>query len=501
MPIRHLLACLGLAAGMVTFVRGEPQELNVWPVKVTRLDTAGNTVSEAWAGPFLFSRPAAEGGRSAGFRPFYIERTDPTGRRVEVASLYPLFTYRADSESYTWSVFNLINRTGRPEGASPKLAGANHERFDIWPFYFSRNTGDPATSYRGLLPIGGTIKNFYGYERVSWILFPLYTEVGKRGATTTLAPWPIVRVTRGAEQGFAIWPLFGWRERPNAFQQRYLLWPLMWNNTIQPHEEDPPGTPATRQVGFIPFYTRETRPGYRDENFAWPFFGTTDRTLPDRYHETRYLWPFFVQGEGDNRHVNRWGPFYTHSVIKGYDKTWFAWPIWRHATWEEDGVAQKQISVLFRVYWSLEQRSLTNPSAAPATKTHLWPLFSAWNNGAGRRQFQLLSPFEVFFPRNDLMRETWTPLFALYRFNQTAPGENRSSLLWDAVTWEKHPAERRRAFHLGPLLSVESEADQKRIALGNGLVGFRRGPGSRSWRVFWLDFPSKRTSLSPAGTR
>lgn len=501
MPFRRLFVCLGLAAGTVASAWAGEAELNAWPVKVTRFDDAQNPISTNWAGPLFFTRPNAEGGKTAGFRPFYIERTDASGRTVETASLYPLFTYRADAESYTWSVFNLINRTGRPEGASPQLAKANHERFDIWPFYFSRDTGDPATSYRGLLPVAGTIKSFYGYDQVSWVLFPLYTKVEKRGATTTLTPWPIVRVTRGTEQGFAIWPLFGWRERPHTFQQRYFLWPLIWNNTIQPHEEDPAGTPATRQVGFIPFYTRETRPGYFDQNFVWPFFGTTDRTQPYRYHETRYLWPFFVQGHGDNREINRWGPFYTHSVIKGYDKTWYAWPIWRHATWEEEGVAQKQISVLFRLYWSLEQRSLTNPSAAPATKTHLWPLFSAWNNGAGRRQLQVLSPFEVFFPRNDLMRETWTPLFALYRSNQLAPGENRTSLLWDAITWEKHASEDRAEFHLGPLLSVETHAEEKRVALGNGLVGFRRDAGSRAWRVFWLDFPSKRSSLSTAGIR
>ncbi len=502
MPLRRLLVCLGLAAGSLAPARAEESnESNTWPVRVVQTDAAGRQTSTAWAGPLVFQKATPEGGHVAGLRPLYLERTDATGRRTEVSSLYPLFTYRADADSYTWSVFNLINRSGGAKDASPKTAGVYHERFDIWPLYFSRNTGDPATSYRGLLPVIGTIRNFFGYDRFSWVVFPLYTRVDKHDATTTLAPWPIIRVTRGAEHGFAIWPLFGWRERPDTFQQRYLLWPLMWNNTIQPHDDDPAGTPPTHQVGFIPFYTRETRPGYRDENYAWPFFGNTDRTTPYRYHETRYLWPFFVQAEGDQRVINRWGPFYTHSVIKGYDKTWIGWPVWRHAEWEEDGVAQKQNTVLFRVYSSLEQRSLTNPAAAPATKTHLWPLFSGWNNGAGRRQYQLPSPFEVFFPRNDIIRDTWTPLFALYRYDELAPGENRTSLLWDAITWEHRAAEGRSAFHLGPLFSVETRAGEKRLALGNGLLGLRRTAGDGAWHFFWLDFPSKRASLSTATNR
>ena len=29
---------------------------------------------------------------------------------------------------------------------------------DVWPFYFSKETGDPATTYHALLPVAGTIK-------------------------------------------------------------------------------------------------------------------------------------------------------------------------------------------------------------------------------------------------------------------------------------------------------------------------------------------------------
>ncbi len=492
-----LLACLGFAAGWVALGRAE--ERNVWPVRVEQTNATGGVTATAWAGPFAVEKSQPEGGKVAGFRPFYLQRTNAAGRRIEVSTLYPLFTYRADDDSYTWSVFNLINRSGPNPGSSPPLATVHHKRFDIWPFYFSRDTGDPATSYRGLLPIGGSIKSFFGYERISWVLFPLYTEVTTRGATTTLTPWPIVRVTRGAETGFAIWPLFGWRERPNQFQQRYLVWPLMWKNSVQPKADDPAGTPPTEQIGFIPFYTRETRPGYFDQNFVWPFFGTTNRTQPYVYRETRYLWPFFVQAKGDQRMINRWGPFYTHSVIKGYDKTWIVWPLWRQAHWAEDGVDQCQVSALFRVYWSLEQRSLANPSAAPATKTHLWPLFSGWDNGAGRRQYQVLSPFEAFFPHNDIVRQNWTPLVALYRYDQTAPGENRSSLLWDAVTWERHTNEARTAFHLGPLFSVETHADEKLIAVGNGLLSWHRTSGA--WHFLWLNFPAQRANVATTAAR
>ena len=253
----------------------------------------------------------------------------------------------------------------------------------------------------------------------------------------------------------------------------------------------------TVSQGFLPFYTRDTAPGLISENYLWPFFGYTHRTEPFRYDEQRYFWPLLVQGRGDSRRVNRWAPFYTHSNIKGYDKTWVAWPLYRHAEWADGNIAQEKNQFLYFLYLSQTQRSLSNPAAAPAHKTHLWPLFSAWDNGAGRRQVQVLSPLEVFFPSNDVIRQLYTPLFALYRYDRDAANE-RHSLLWNAVTWRRSASG--RAFHLGPLVSVESGAEQKRVAFGLGLFGWQRAPGESRTRFFLFDFhrkPANKTAATP----
>ncbi len=142
--------------------------------------------------------------------------------------------------------------------------------------------------------------------------------------------------------------------------------------------------------------------------------------------------------------------------------------------------------VLFFVYWSLTQRSATNPALAPAHKTHLWPLFSSWNNGAGLRQVQVLSPFEVFFPTNEPVRQLYTPLFALYRYDQRAPDDTRHSFLFSLVSWKSSPTE--REFHLGPLFSTRTTPGQKRIALGYGLFAWRRQPDNGRWKFTLFDF-------------
>ncbi len=503
---RHLLL-LVLTTWLVERVCGQERERHTWALGVERSDATGRVTSWTAAGPLLFSKSAPEAGTTSGFRPFWVQTTEANGDLRSGTALYPIFTYRADAATYAWSFFELIKRAGRKDGApAPQSTLENSSAFEVWPFWFSRRTDDPADSYRALFPFAGTLKRRLGFEELSWKLFPLYVENHRRGALTTSTPWPFIRTTRGAAHGFALWPLFGWQERPGVSRDEFYLWPLGYNNTQAPAAGAPAGTPPSRQFAVLPFYAREQGPGFVSENFLWPFFGYTDRTAPWRYHETRYFWPFFVQGRGDDRTVNRWGPFYTHSVIKGIEKTWIAWPFFREKRWTEQGLAQTQTQFLWRLSWSLEQRSTTNPTLAPASIQHVWPLFSTWDNGAGRRQIQALSPFEVFFPGNTKMREVWAPLLSLYRYDQRAPGHERHSLLWDLISWENHSVSPAPAAATASTTTPANTANpqlalEERLALARGLIGLRRPAGERAWRLFWLDFPSKAASVSTAATR
>ncbi len=109
---------------------------------------------------------------------------------------------------------------------------------------------------------------------------------------------------------------------------------------------------------------------------------------------------------------------------------------------------------------------------------------------------QALSPLEVFFPNNETIRQLYTPLFALYRYDQTDAATSRHSLLWSAVTWRRTATE--KEFHLGPLFSVQADTAAQCIAFGNGVLGLQRRPGERVWRLFLFDF-SRKTTNKTAG--
>ena len=478
----HRLTRPALAGLLLAFAPLRGAEENLWPFFVRH--TTDDSKAVQAVGPLFFTQ-AGPGFTQTGLRPLYLETT--AGEKVEGSLLYPFFTWRRQPDYRIFSFFQLVNTRSDATGTGPA-----DERFDVWPFWFSREDGDPATSYRAFFPFGGVIKQRFGHDRIAFTAFPLYAHTEKAGRHITHAPWPFLRFIGGdGHEGFEFWPLYGRIHRDGDYDRRFWLWPLGYKSARNLADPVP-----DVKFGVLPFYTRDTGPGYINENYAWPFFGYSDRTEPYRYHERRYLWPFLVQGRGDDRLVNRWAPFYTHSVIKGTDKTWLVWPLYRQQRWAADGVAQEKVTFLYFLWWSLDQRSLANPAAAPAHKTHLWPLFSSWDNGAGRRQVQALSPFEVFFPRNETVRRLWTPLFALYRYDRQDDATRRHALLWDAVTWRRSPSE--REFHLGPLAGYSAGPKEHRFALGHGLIGLRRRSGERVWRLFLFDFPSKPAMKDPA---
>lgn len=472
---RHLIRLVCVSA-LLSFAPARSEEANWWPFSVLHTDEATGAESREILGPLIFTRSGPP--EQHGFRPVYMQSTVDG---VTVGNfLYPFFTWRRQADYRTFSFFKLVNtRTDLTDAAHPD------HRFDVWPFYFSRETDDPALNYQALFPLAGVIKHRFARDRITFAAFPLYSHTEKGGKHVTHAPWPLLRFISGeGHHGFEFWPLYGRSASPDDYDRRFWLWPLGYHSVTSLAEPV-----SDVKLGFLPFYSRDTGPGYIRENYAWPFFGYTHRTAPYRYDERRWFWPLLVQGRGDDRLVNRWAPFYTHSVIKGTDKTWHLWPLHRRQRWEADGVAQEKTQLLFFLWWSLKQKSLAHPAAAPAHKTHLWPLFSSWDNGAGQRQVQALSPFEVFFPGNTTVRQLWTPLFALYRYDRQSDDTVRHALLWNAVTWQRTPSG--RAFQLGPVASYHADARQQRLALGHGLIGLRRKPGERLWRPFLFDFTAR----------
>ena len=496
-------------------------ETNYWPFWVGQkapaspdnpFAAAGPT--QAWnaAGPFAFANPLDARNRyddgstrAQGLRPFYVEKRDANGQLMRVHILFPLFNwtrtqYADGSHGYRWDIFNLINHEHTP-ARNPTADRPYENQFDIWPFYFSRQTGDPATSHRAVFPIyGNNVTGHLLQDRLDWFLFPLYFRRTLNGVRRTSYLWPVItRTTGDGYDGFSLWPIFGSVRKPGLVDDSFFLWPFHFHSI----RTDPDTGGVTDRFAVLPFYYSETAPGLRAESFML-LWGYSHRAAPVKYDEYRYLWPLWLRTRGDNIRRDRFAPFYTHSIVDGKDKTWVLWPVWNRLSWNDDNYRYRRTRFLFLFYHDITQKPLPWPgitpeqkakldAAPPARRTNLWPLFTYWSDGLGRRQFQLLSPLEVFLPANEPTRLIYTPFFALYRYEQAAPGHYRHSLLWNFITCRREPG--LAEFHLGPLYSGERVGDYKRRALFCGVLGLQKTPG-KGWRPFAFKFKTLQRQLA-----
>lgn len=345
---------------------------------------------------------------------------------------------------------------------------------NFFPFYFFRSGFCKANDYAAVWPLGGTVKNFLGKEEAHWFLWPLWVKTRNANTQNYWYPWPLINYRCGEQHGFGFYPLGGHFFQKDVYDERYFLWPLGYRYINYERQE--------LKKGFLPFYAYEKTPHVEDLSIVWPIWGhRKENKIP--YEEHRLLWPLWVQGRGDTRLVNRWAPFYTHSEDKTrcFKKTWYLWPFIQKKSWQENAVDIYQEQFLYFIFWHQEQKSSKYPNFL-VQKTHFWPIYSYWNNGQGRKQIQMLSPFEVFFPNNDMVRDIYTPLFALYRYDENN-GNVKQSFLFQLFQEERN--KEGTHLHCKCLLDYKNTKTEKCFSLLNGFFEYRNVSGEKTLKLLW----------------
>jgi hypothetical protein len=414
-------------------------------------------------------------------QPFYEYRSDgdresftirPVGRQVTTDAcreswfLYPFGMSRQTESTLRWkALFTLMSFDRTPE----------EWKFHLLPFIFKRKSIDPSRSYGGLFPAGGDVKNLFGREEIRWFCWPLYVRTYRGGEINHWFPWPFLNTRDGnGSHGFGFWPLGGHFYSKGVYDERYCLWPLIYNHRCFQKN--------TVKKGFLPFYAYEKSPNVEDTTVVWPFLGKREEKYPE-YREERLLWPLWVQGKGD-RYVNRWAPFYTHSSVRGLNKKWYAWPLFRQMWWRQGSILIRQEQFLYFVFWT--QRQTDARGHLVCEKTHFWPFYSYWKNGK-EVQFQSFSPFEVFFPNSDPIRRLYSPLFAFYRSHCREDGTRSQKIFFNFIREEK--AKDEKTFNIALLLDYSTGTKGAKFELFKGLLGYQKTGDNKTLKLFWHSFP------------
>jgi hypothetical protein len=454
---------------------------NYAPIFTDGNDTVSLPVRDRAAGPFFEHDTTPTYEVHAAIRPFFVRGDDSATASGWDSVLYPVYIHRYFPNGSRWAVFELIN-------GSHSISEGSHpiDTFEIWPIYWHYDNGVREESYDAVFPIAGTLRNRLFYKRIDWFGFPAFVRLEQSDHVDTCILWPIFRHRQGPEsKGFGVWPLAGHFEKTGAYSRNYLLWPLGYSNfTTLPATK---GGGELHQFGILPLYAQETAPGLVSRTFFWPFFGYTKETAPRRnYGEVRFFYPFGVEGRGDDIYVNRLLPVYAHEMRPGYDKHWYAWPLYRRVERREDALDIRKDSVLYFVFSNEVQTAAGKDFEA--RKTQFWPLFGYSDNGAGARQFQLLNPFEPLYGGNEAIRQSWSPLFAVYRFEENGD-ELRHSVLWDLFLYDRDA--KKTEFSIGPLFKREKGDGSASWSVAKGLIGRETADGVSRWKFFWGLFNRK----------
>ncbi|MFT7678473.1 MAG: hypothetical protein ACI8QC_002466 [Planctomycetota bacterium] len=474
---RHLrLAALLLPLLGLFSCAGSRSEIHVAPV-YSRLSMAGgDTESEALGGAL-------------------VTRRDGATNKLKYWALKPLVSWKrvGEARSFSWFLPPFGTRRSSPEEKVTQLlpvfryASQTPEKGpDTWslltlPGIYWAKTPNGETR-RAWLPFAGVLEHFFSYDRIEFVLFPLFMRTVRNGRTSYHFLWPIFSLgTEAGGTAWRAWPLV----TNNRWEGRYERWSFLW--PFFSHQENDLNKPdAEKQRAWMiwPLIGKSSRESSRAWTFLWPFFGysSDDDT---GFWAWDGPWPLVMFQGGDPARAKRqrvW-PLYSYYEGDGLKSRYFLWPLF-NVREEEYPEYSKKTRYLFPLWHGWERTREADGLKSRWRKA--WPLFRSFKDEVADEEmlaFPALNPF-------------WRLQFV----------DEHYTWMWELWTQERRFDQVRERAWLG-LWHREKDRDEDRSSL-SGLWAqreySRRGvPVSETSLLFgllrWRHEPGQgRTLLAPA---
>lgn len=434
---------LALLASALTSCASFESDRHVAPL-FTRVSRAGGgDRTEALGGIVIVEHAQPDRPYTAwGVRPLFIHDRLPE-ERASTDFLYPLGTIRREPRSLLWQILPLA-RYSRVEDEE----GERWSFLSLLGLYFA---GFPdGRRVRAWFPVAGIVEGNLTFERLEWVLFPLYARSVRQGRATYHVLWPVFAYGRDEHSGaWRVWPLVGRSWRAGSYDRRYALWPIFQHqrSNLKAREEL-----QRRDWMVFPLYGHTAQGSYRSHTLLWPFFGHA--------HDERSgfwawdgPWPLVRvsrPGSGAGPYRTRFWPFFGHYRGDGLDQRYYGWPLFVR---RKDEFPRGRVRAYNLVpFWQWSERYDSDPEADPdpVRWRKLWPLYRRYEHGGGGRMALV----------------SLDPLWNLPTFDR------HYAWLWEAYSREWEPQVVRERSWLG-LWRRERDADEARHYV-TGLWSSRR---------------------------
>jgi len=386
--------------------------------------------------PLLFHESSDSGYRLSLFGPL-AEFTEDS------SALRPLFYHDPDETDVLYPLGHFTRMRGR---FIPLFSYANEQarqNFQFLLFFRGRYHDE---RYGGLFPIYGTLSHRFGYDRIRFILWPVYSETTNNGIDAYSVFWPVFRYSPGRE--FQIFPLYGYEKTAN-FRHDFVLWPLVHFRRG-----------AQYINAFLPFFYYSKGDTYWNWSFLWPLFTFSRDTSPE-LTSVNFPWPFLRTATGAYEEIKIFPFYWARTQGDVYRMKMVLWPFYRHVASSNPsaGIREEKTTILLLSGKSTQVKEQDEDSR----QLTVWPL---WHRHVfGDRtlwHFPWIIPIhDKGFWRNHL------PLLTLAR-GESTPESSEVSVLWRTFLYRSEG--KCSSFALSFLFSYERCPGQKRIGFFSNLL-------------------------------
>ncbi len=439
----------------------------LWPLWDYRASAVADYKSTHLLGPLLkYETKGIE--TEYAFRPFFYRALDDEGVS-ETDVLYPVFRHKSDQGTGSFHLLHLLNHDygQRESGRS--------QRSYLFPFLFYGE--EEQGTYAAFFPVHGTLYNWFGRDRISFTLFPLYGRTERKGTRIDNVLWPFfARISGEHESGFKAWPVYGQSRKEGVYRKTFFLWPVFFSESLNLNTDNPQEIRAA-----WPFYLSKESPKSSSRTILWPFFSKVENREKG-YVSWNAPWPLVRVTRGKTYHGLKILPFYADETMDVKRHRWYLWPIYKVEEMNSELIMQRRDRILFFLY--SDRRELKHETGDSSRRIDFWPFFG-YQNSDGVSHLHVLSLIEPFFPGNQSIERLWTPLWRVYQQKWDQQGNRIVSLFWN-LYWSERQDDR-LAWELFPVVEYRKLSQVKTdISVFKGLFRYQKDLDGRQVNLFYL---------------
>lgn len=332
--------------------------------------------------PLVSNRFEENGDRFAWFLPPLGFVVDKASEGRSAAQFLPLARYATNVEASGFVTKSLL--------ILPGIYWATHEDGRFQKAFF---------------PFGGVLEGFLSFDRLSFLLFPLWLRTERYGRKNDYVLWPFFSYARGTGgPGWRVWPLAGHNSWEGRYSRWFAAWPFLHfqRNGLQYPEDQ-----HQRSWFVWPLIGHSRRGPATQTTVLWPLFGrTVDPETGFWAWDAPWFLVRFQGGDPDRATRQRVWPFYSRYEGDGLISRWYLWPLInrRHETYADGTKEATDVFPFWRSYTRTRETiefggvTLEPEDGPPGTERFrkLWPLGKAVIGPGDRRRLAVidLNPFQ-----------------------------------------------------------------------------------------------------------